>query len=173
MRWGQQRQQQSTFTAADKALAAGTAAFSMLLLSGLVLTGTMLALIVATSLLVIFSPVLVPTTITVALFVAGFVSSGGFGAAAMGVLAWMYRYLQTSSSSSSAVSSPGRAAASAFPSPHRPLPAPPSAPPAPAPLLLSSLSMIGGNLTKEEEVTTSIRLSNQTTDGAASFHMDS
>ncbi|OEL12588.1 hypothetical protein BAE44_0026395 [Dichanthelium oligosanthes] len=98
---GQQRQQQSTFTAAAKALAAGTAAFSMLLLSGLALTGTVLALIVATPLLVIFSPVLVPATITVALLVAGFVSSGGFGAAAMAVLAWMYRYLQTTTSSSS------------------------------------------------------------------------
>uniref|UniRef100_A0A0A9A8C6 Oleosin n=1 Tax=Arundo donax TaxID=35708 RepID=A0A0A9A8C6_ARUDO len=66
----------------------------MLLLSGLALTGTVLALIVATPLLVIFSPVLVPAGITVALLTAGFVSSGGFGAAAVGVLAWMYRYLQ-------------------------------------------------------------------------------
>ncbi|KAL6645332.1 hypothetical protein ACP70R_016940 [Stipagrostis hirtigluma subsp. patula] len=87
-------QQQSALASAAKALAAGTAAFSMLLLSGLALTGTVLALIVATPLLVIFSPVLVPAGITVALLTAGFVSSGGFGAAAVGVLAWMYRYLQ-------------------------------------------------------------------------------
>ncbi|CAL4928553.1 unnamed protein product [Urochloa decumbens] len=93
---GRGQPQQSAATAAAKALAAGTAAFSMLLLSGLALTGTVLALIVATPLLVIFSPVLVPAAITVALLTAGFVSSGGFGAAAVGVLAWMYRrYLQT------------------------------------------------------------------------------
>lgn len=80
--------------AVAKALAAGTAAFSLLLLSGLVLTGTVLALILATPLLVIFSPVLVPAAFTMALLTAGFVSSGGLGAAAVGVLAWMYRYLQ-------------------------------------------------------------------------------
>ena len=85
------QQQQSV----AKALATGTAAFSMLLLSGLALTGTVLTLIVATPLLVIFSPVLVPAAITVALLTAGFVSSGGFGTAAVGVLAWMYRYLKT------------------------------------------------------------------------------
>ncbi|RCV47052.1 hypothetical protein SETIT_9G579700v2 [Setaria italica] len=91
----QQQQQQSAAAAVTKALAAGTAALSMLLLSGLALTGTVLALIVATPLLVIFSPVLVPAAITLALLTAGFVSSGGFGAAAVGVLAWMYRHLQT------------------------------------------------------------------------------
>jgi len=85
---GQQR-------SAPAAVAKALAAFSMLLLSGLALTGTVLALIVATPLLVIFSPVLVPAAITVALLTAGFVSSGGFGTAAAGVLAWMYRYLKT------------------------------------------------------------------------------
>ncbi|RLN42337.1 oleosin 16 kDa-like [Panicum miliaceum] len=89
---GHHGQQQS---GGAKALAAGTAAFSMLLLSGLALTATVLALIVATPLLVIFSPVLVPAAITVALLTVGFVSSGGFGTAAVGVLAWMYRYLKT------------------------------------------------------------------------------
>ncbi|KAK3150187.1 hypothetical protein QOZ80_3AG0229960 [Eleusine coracana subsp. coracana] len=92
--YGQQQQEQSAAAAVAKALAAGTAALSLLLLSGLALTGTVLALIVATPLLVIFSPVLVPAAFTVALLMAGFVSSGGLGAAAVGVLAWMYRYLQ-------------------------------------------------------------------------------
>lgn len=95
------QQQQSAAMAVAKALASATAAFSMLVLSGLAVTGTVLALIVATPLLVIFSPVLVPVAITVALLTAGFVSSGGFGAAAVGVLAWMYRYLQATTSSSS------------------------------------------------------------------------
>nr|CAB3497345.1 unnamed protein product [Digitaria exilis]CAB3502313.1 unnamed protein product [Digitaria exilis] len=95
-----EQQEESAPAAVAKALAAGTAAFSMLLLSGLALTATVLALIVATPLLVIFSPVLVPAAITVALLTAGFVSSGGFGAAAVGVLAWMYRSLQQTQSSS-------------------------------------------------------------------------
>ncbi|KXG40436.1 oleosin 1 [Sorghum bicolor] len=93
-------QQQSAGTAVAKALASATAAFTLLVLSGLAVTGTVLALIVATPLLVIFSPVLVPAAITVALLTTGFVSSGGFGAAAVAVLAWMYRYLQTTTSSS-------------------------------------------------------------------------
>ncbi|CAL4912080.1 unnamed protein product [Urochloa decumbens] len=93
---GRGQPQQSAAAAVAKALVAGTVAFSMLLLSALALTGTVLALIVATPLLVIFSPVLLPAAITVALLTAGFVSSGGFGAAAAGVLAWIYRrYLQT------------------------------------------------------------------------------
>ncbi|ONL92452.1 Oleosin [Zea mays] len=86
--------------AVAKALATATAAFSMLLLSGLAVTGTVLALIVATPLMVIFSPVLVPAAITVALLTVGIVSSGGFGVAAVAVLAWVYRYLQTTTSSS-------------------------------------------------------------------------
>jgi uncharacterized membrane protein len=94
------QQQQSAAMAVAKALASATAAFTMLVLSGLAVTGTVLALIVATPLLVIFSPVLVPAAITVALLTTGFVSSGGFGAAAVAVLAWMYRYLQTTTSSS-------------------------------------------------------------------------
>ncbi|KAD7480322.1 hypothetical protein E3N88_03458 [Mikania micrantha] len=48
---------------------------------------------VATPILVIFSPVLVPAAITVFLLAAGFLTSGGFGMAAATVLAWMYRYV--------------------------------------------------------------------------------
>lgn len=77
----------------SKAVTAGTIGGSMLLLSGLTLAGTVIALVVATPLLVIFSPVLVPAAIAVTLLVLGFASSGGFGLAALSVLAWMYRYL--------------------------------------------------------------------------------
>lgn len=76
-----------------KAVTAGTIGGSMLLISGLTLTGTVIALVVATPLLVIFSPVLVPAAISVTLLVLGFASSGGFGLAALSVLTWMYRYL--------------------------------------------------------------------------------
>lgn len=89
----EQAHRQPAAVAVAKAVAAAAAAGSMLVLSALTLTGTVLALVVATPLLVIFSPVLVPAAVAVALLAAGFVSSGAFGAAAMGVLAWMYRYL--------------------------------------------------------------------------------
>ncbi|KAJ3673561.1 hypothetical protein LUZ60_005553 [Juncus effusus] len=88
-----QTQQEPMLKSVIKALTAGTAGGSMLLLSGLILAGTVIALVVATPVLVIFSPVLVPAATAVSLLVLGFVSSGGFGIAALSVLAWMYRYL--------------------------------------------------------------------------------
>jgi len=89
----QQPQQQPMSTQIVKAATAATAGGSLLLLSGLILTGTVVALTVATPLLVIFSPVLVPAAIVVFLIVSGFVTSGGFGIAALSVLSWMYKYL--------------------------------------------------------------------------------
>ncbi|KAL8210808.1 hypothetical protein R6Q57_005245 [Mikania cordata] len=76
-----------------KAITAATAGGSLLVLSGLVLAGTVIALTVATPVLVIFSPVLVPAVITFFLLATGFLTSGGFGVAAATVLAWMYRYV--------------------------------------------------------------------------------
>ncbi|KAF5805592.1 putative oleosin [Helianthus annuus] len=77
---------------AVKAATAATAGGSLLVLSGLILAGTVIALTIATPLLVIFSPVLVPAVITVFLIVTGFLTSGGFGVAAVTVLSWIYRY---------------------------------------------------------------------------------
>ncbi|XP_074318966.1 oleosin L-like [Silene latifolia] len=76
-----------------KAATAATAGGSLLVLSGLTLTGTVIALTIATPLLVIFSPVLVPAAITVFLLTTGFLSSGAFGIAALSVLAWIYRFM--------------------------------------------------------------------------------
>ncbi|XAR71834.1 hypothetical protein NMG60_11018270 [Bertholletia excelsa] len=76
-----------------KTTTAVTAGGSLLVLSGLTLAGTVVALTLATPLLVIFSPVLVPAAITVCLLMAGFAASGGFGAAAVSVLTWIYRYV--------------------------------------------------------------------------------
>ncbi|CAO2839104.1 unnamed protein product [Amaranthus hypochondriacus] len=70
-----------------------TAGGSLLILSALTLAGTVIALCVATPLLVIFSPVLVPAAITVVLLITGFLASGGLGVAAVSVLAWIYRYM--------------------------------------------------------------------------------
>ncbi|KAF8380580.1 hypothetical protein HHK36_028068 [Tetracentron sinense] len=76
-----------------KAATAVTAGGSLLVLSGLTLAGTVIALTLATPVLVIFSPVLVPAAITVFLLMTGFVASGGFGVAAVSVLSWIYKYV--------------------------------------------------------------------------------
>uniref|UniRef100_A0ACD5V5F2 Uncharacterized protein n=1 Tax=Avena sativa TaxID=4498 RepID=A0ACD5V5F2_AVESA len=87
------QQKQPAMMCALKAAAAATAGGSMLVLSGLILAGTVVALTVATPVLVIFSPVIVPACITLALMAAGFVTSGGLGIAALSVFSWMYKYL--------------------------------------------------------------------------------
>ncbi|KAL9411933.1 hypothetical protein AB3S75_045521 [Citrus x aurantiifolia] len=76
-----------------KAATAVTAGGSLLVLSGLTMAGTVIALTIATPLLVICSPVLVPAVITVSLLIMGFLASGGFGVAAISVLSWIYRYV--------------------------------------------------------------------------------
>ncbi|CAN6249596.1 unnamed protein product [Urochloa humidicola] len=90
---GDTQQRQGAMMTALKAATAATAGGSMLVLSGLILAGTVIALTVATPVLVIFSPVLVPAAITLALMAAGFVTSGGLGVAALSVFSWMYKYL--------------------------------------------------------------------------------
>ncbi|XP_031287464.1 oleosin 1-like [Pistacia vera] len=86
-------QQQPRSHQVVKAATAVTAGGSLLLLSGLTLAGTVIALTIATPLFVIFSPVLVPAVITVALLTTGFLASGGFGVAAITVLSWIYRFV--------------------------------------------------------------------------------
>ncbi|KAL6973179.1 hypothetical protein U1Q18_027359 [Sarracenia purpurea var. burkii] len=61
----------------------------LLLISGLTLTGTLIGLAVATPLFVIFSPILVPAVLTVALAIAGFLTSGAFGITALSSFSWM------------------------------------------------------------------------------------
>ncbi|CAN0897343.1 Oleosin Cor a 13 [Linum grandiflorum] len=89
----QSSQYQTRAYQAVKALTAAAAGGSFLVLSGLVLVATVIALTIATPLLVIFSPVLVPALITVGLLITGFLTSGGFGVAAVTVLSWIYRYV--------------------------------------------------------------------------------
>lgn len=78
---------------AVKFLTASTIGTVLLVLSGLTLTGTVIALIVATPVLVLFSPILVPAAITVFLIATGFVFSGGCGVAAISALSWIYQYV--------------------------------------------------------------------------------
>ncbi|KAK7278570.1 hypothetical protein RJT34_23602 [Clitoria ternatea] len=76
-----------------KAATAVTAGGSLLILAALILAGTVIALTIVTPLFVIFSPVLVPAVVTASLLGLGFMASGGFGVAAITVLAWIYRYV--------------------------------------------------------------------------------
>ena len=88
--WQQDQARSTQFAKATTAVIAGG---SLLILAGLILAGTVIGLTVVTPLFVIFSPVLVPAVITVALLSLGFLASGGFGVAAITVLAWIYRYV--------------------------------------------------------------------------------
>ncbi|KAL2940160.1 Oleosin 16 kDa [Bienertia sinuspersici] len=76
-----------------KFLTATTVGTALLVLSGLILTGTVLALILATPVLVLFSPILIPAAITVFLLASGFLFSGGCGVAALSALSWIYQYV--------------------------------------------------------------------------------
>ncbi|XP_073283533.1 oleosin 1-like [Primulina huaijiensis] len=91
-RYQQPPQQQQLSRQVAKTTTAVTLGGSLMVLSGLTLAATVIALVLATPLLVIFSPVLVPATITIFLILAGFVTSGGFGATASFLFYWMYRY---------------------------------------------------------------------------------
>ncbi|XP_009362716.1 oleosin 1-like [Pyrus x bretschneideri] len=89
---GMQHQHQKSYQVAMTATAV-TVGGSLFVLSGLVLAGTVIALTIATPLMIIFSPVLVPAVITLSLIIMGFLTSGGFGVASVTVLTWIYRYV--------------------------------------------------------------------------------
>lgn len=78
---------------AVKFLTAVTIGATLLFLSGLTLTGTVIALITATPVIVLFSPILVPAGIVIFLVATGFLFSGGCGVAAIAALSWLYSYL--------------------------------------------------------------------------------
>ncbi|MCD9643806.1 hypothetical protein HAX54_031652 [Datura stramonium] len=63
-------------------------------LAGLTLLGTIIGLAVATPVFLLFSPVLVPAAITVALAVAGFLTSGAFGLTGLSSLSWIVNYFK-------------------------------------------------------------------------------
>lgn len=75
-------------------MTAATIGGTLLFLSGLTLTGTVIALIMATPVLVLFSPILVPAAIAVFLATVGFLFSGGCGVTAITVLTWIYSYVK-------------------------------------------------------------------------------
>ncbi|XP_031092771.1 oleosin-like [Ipomoea triloba] len=63
-------------------------------LSGLTFVGTLIALAIATPLFLLFSPVIVPAALTIALAVAGFLASGAFGITALSSLYWLANYVR-------------------------------------------------------------------------------
>ncbi|BFG18498.1 hypothetical protein CerSpe_047720 [Prunus speciosa] len=85
----------SSLRLTGKFLTAGAAGTILLVLFGLTLTGTVMALIMATPVLVVFSPILVPAGIVVFLTAAGLVFSGGCGVAAITTLTLMYKYISS------------------------------------------------------------------------------
>ncbi|KDP20078.1 hypothetical protein JCGZ_05847 [Jatropha curcas] len=66
----------------------------LLLLAGLTVTATVLALIFFAPLIVISSPIWIPVAIFLFISVAGFLSICGFAAAVVGGLSWIYRYFR-------------------------------------------------------------------------------
>ncbi|XP_042484910.1 oleosin 1-like [Macadamia integrifolia] len=91
--YGQYQQQKPRTRKLVKAATAVTAGGTLLLLSGLTLAATVIGLTVATPVLVICSPVLVPAAIAVFMLVSGFLTSGGLAVAAISVLSWIYKYV--------------------------------------------------------------------------------
>uniref|UniRef100_A0A0A0LR99 Oleosin n=2 Tax=Cucumis sativus TaxID=3659 RepID=A0A0A0LR99_CUCSA len=68
----------------------------LLFFAGISFIGTVVALAVTSPLFLIFSPVLVPAALVIALAVAGFLTSGAFGVTALSSLSWMANYLRRS-----------------------------------------------------------------------------
>ncbi|XP_043697827.1 oleosin 1-like [Telopea speciosissima] len=91
--YGLHQQQKPRSRKVVKAATAVTVGGSLLVLSGLTLAATVIGLTVATPVLVICSPVLVPAAITVFLLITGFLTSGGLAVAAVSVLSWIYKYV--------------------------------------------------------------------------------
>ncbi|KQJ84258.1 oleosin 14.9 kDa [Brachypodium distachyon] len=67
---------------------------ALLTLSGLVLLATLAGVVLASPLLVLFSPVLVPAALGAALAVAGLATAGTLAVAGLSTLAWIIGYVQ-------------------------------------------------------------------------------
>nr|XP_027081508.1 oleosin 1-like isoform X1 [Coffea arabica]XP_027081509.1 oleosin 1-like isoform X2 [Coffea arabica] len=87
-----QPQTQHSTSQVIKTTTAVTVGGSLMVLSGLTMAGAVIGLVLATPLLVIFSPVLVPAAVTFFLILAGFFISGGLGVTATFIFYWMFRY---------------------------------------------------------------------------------
>ncbi|KAK9742372.1 hypothetical protein RND81_03G167800 [Saponaria officinalis] len=66
---------------------------TLLLLAGLTLVGSVIGLAIATPVFILFSPVIVPAALLMALAVTGFLSSGAFGLTGLSALSRITNYL--------------------------------------------------------------------------------
>ncbi|EOA18739.1 hypothetical protein CARUB_v10007329mg [Capsella rubella] len=67
---------------------------SLLALAGLLLAGSVIGLMVALPLFLLFSPVIVPAALTIGLAVTGFLASGMFGLTGLSSISWVMNYLR-------------------------------------------------------------------------------
>ncbi|CAH8388083.1 unnamed protein product [Eruca vesicaria subsp. sativa] len=67
------------------------AALTLLVLAGITLGGSAVALAVTTPLFIIFSPILVPAAIATTFLATGFTASGSIGAMAITVFMWLFK----------------------------------------------------------------------------------
>ncbi|KAI4336201.1 hypothetical protein L6164_014756 [Bauhinia variegata] len=94
-----QSQTQSVGSSSSQLVALFTfvpAGATLLILAGLTLAGTGIGLAVTTPLFIIFSPVLLPAALLIALAVTGFLTSGAFGITAVSAFAWLANYVRGS-----------------------------------------------------------------------------
>ncbi|XP_010524296.1 PREDICTED: oleosin 5 [Tarenaya hassleriana] len=66
---------------------------TLMILAGLTLAGSVIGLMVAFPLFVIFSPIIVPAAIAVGLAVMGFLASGAIGLTGLSSMSWVLNYL--------------------------------------------------------------------------------
>ncbi|XP_031117353.1 oleosin 18.2 kDa-like [Ipomoea triloba] len=67
---------------------------TLLGLAGITLAGTLIGLMVAIPLFLLFSPVIVPAVIAIGLAVTGFLTSGALGLSGLSSLSWLLDYLR-------------------------------------------------------------------------------
>ncbi|CAH2080051.1 unnamed protein product [Thlaspi arvense] len=67
---------------------------SLLALAGLLLAGSVIGLLVAIPLFLLFSPVIVPAALTIGLAATGFLASGMFGLTGLSSISWVMNYLR-------------------------------------------------------------------------------
>jgi hypothetical protein len=63
-----------------------------LLLGGLALTGTTITALLATPVLIFFSPILIPLAVVAFFTIGGLLGAGTFGVAVLSVISWAYNY---------------------------------------------------------------------------------
>jgi hypothetical protein len=64
----------------------------LLLLGGLAITGTTVTAVLATPLLIFFSPILIPLAVVAFFTIAGLLGAGTFGVAVLSAISWAYNY---------------------------------------------------------------------------------